>query len=265
MCHQSFHQLVLIDGWHKMVCKVSEATSIRERVQSPPVGCPHPRANIITWMGGILASHLAFWLAVADWCEVLATLDGGASSCRVRSCRLLDIFHFHFFMMYPKIGRPEVLLTALPLARTVRGPFPMWGSERADVEWCGPTVRSIFPHSVQVASKETKGLPGGIRWNPQIGRLVLAVFPFLPQSLSTFLGDAELNPQGPRCLPERSLSPASAAGDSCPRWQWVGGSHMPIFGGRHKVPDCNICFRDKWTGSHERADRNKKARICANS
>lgn len=144
---------------------------------------------------------------MADWCEVLAALDGGVSSCRVSSRRLLDIFHFHFFMMYPKIGRPEVLLTALPLAHTVRGPFPKERSERADVEWFSPMVCPIFPYSVQVASRAKKQKDSLEESNetPKLADLSWLSFLFSPQSLSTFLVDAELNPQGPRCLPEAFL------------------------------------------------------------
>lgn len=76
-------------------------------------------------MRGAFAPQLGFRLAVADWCEVLATLDGRVPSCRVSTRWLLDIFHLHFFMMYPKIRGPEVLLAALPLANTVGGAFPM--------------------------------------------------------------------------------------------------------------------------------------------
>lgn len=221
--------------------------------------------NIITWMRGAFASHLGFWLAVANWCEVLAALDRGVPSCRVSSRRLLNIFHFHFFMMYPKVRRSEVLLTTLPLAHTVGGPFPVQQSERAGVsasiQWCLLSFLCQFTLEVEKRNKRT---PRRNQMKPQNWQACLGClfsFPPEPQHISRRCWAESLGSQ----QPARSHPPASAAGDSCTRWQWVRGSHMPILGGRHKVPDCNICFRDKWRSSFERADRNKKARICANS
>lgn len=62
---------------------------------------------------------------MTDWCELLATLDGGVPPSRVGACWLLDVFHLHFLMMDPKIRGSQVLLAALPFANTVGGPFPM--------------------------------------------------------------------------------------------------------------------------------------------
>lgn len=163
-------------------------------------------------MWGAFASHLGFWLAVANWCEVLAALDGGVPSCRVSSWRLLNIFHFHFFMMDPQVRRSEVLLTALPLAHTVGGPFPMQQSERAGVS---PSIQwglLSFSLSVQVKSREKKqkDSQGESDKTPKLAGLSWPSFLFSPQSLNTFLGDAELNPQGVSAVCQKPFSSFSS-------------------------------------------------------
>lgn len=67
----------------------------------------------------------------------------------------------------------------------------------------------------------------------------------------------------PRLPARECLTLTSPATNSHTRWQWVRGSHMPIFGASHKALDWNICLGDKWRSCFERANRNKKARICA--
>lgn len=94
-----------------------------------------PHRGESTWVRGAFAPQLGLWLAVADGCEVLATLDGRVPSCRVSGQWLLNIFHLHFFMMYPKIWGPQVLLAALPFANTVGSPFSREGKEVRRQMW----------------------------------------------------------------------------------------------------------------------------------
>lgn len=107
------------------------------------------------------------------------------------------------------------------------------------------------------AGKEIRVFPGGNLWNPEIGRLVLAAFLLLPRSFTTL---QEKWCRIPRTWAACQSAPYSSfpAVNSCTRWQWVRWSHMPVFGARHKVPDCNICLEDKWRKCFERANRNKR-------
>jgi hypothetical protein len=127
----NLYQIILIiDKWPQIAWKLVKIPLSKKEQKIPIWGSewhsfPDTNEKIITWMGGAFAPQLGFWLAVADWCEVLATLDGGVPSCRISAWWLLNIFHFHFFMMDPKIRGSEVLLAAFPFAHTVGGPFSM--------------------------------------------------------------------------------------------------------------------------------------------
>lgn len=112
------------------MCKLVERVYPQKRESRAPLWgtewdvFPDAREMEVTWMRRAFAPQMGLWLAVTDWREVLATLDGGVPSCRVSAWWLLNIFHLHFFMMDPKIRGPEVFLAALPFANTVGGPFP---------------------------------------------------------------------------------------------------------------------------------------------
>lgn len=93
----------------------------------------------------------------------------------------------------------------------------------------------------------------------------LGVISASPLETQRRTGDVVLNSQGPWLSARVLPTPALPTANPHTRWQWVTWSHMPIFGGRHKVPDCNICLGDKWRSCLKRANRNKKARTCANS
>lgn len=121
------------------------------------------------------------------------------------------------------------------------------------------------PQSIQVRSREgNKRAPRRKPWNPGIGRLVLAAFPFVPPEASHLWETWCWIPRVPAAC-QAVPSSSFPAADLSTRWQWVRWSHMPIFGAGHKVTDGNICLGDKWQSCFKRAKRKKKARMCANS
>lgn len=84
-------------------------------------------------MRGAFAPHLGFRLAVTDWGELLAALDGGVPPRSVRAWWLLDVLHLHLLMMDPEVRGPQVLLAALPFAHAVGGPFPKGQNSQANM------------------------------------------------------------------------------------------------------------------------------------
>lgn len=156
-----------------------------------------------TWMRGAFAAQLGFWLAVADRCEVLAALDGGVPSCRISTRWLLDIFHLHFFMMYPKIRGPEVLLAALPLSNTVGGPLPMEQKLEGECECVYSMVFPLISRSIQVRSREGyKSVPRRKPMKSKNWQACLGCLSSSPLELHHIMGAVVLNPQGLGCLPE---------------------------------------------------------------
>lgn len=87
-------------------------------------------------------------------------------------------------------------MTTLPLAHTVGGPFPVQQSERAGVsasiQWC--LLSFLCQFTLEVEKRKQKDSQEESDETPKLAGLSWLSFLFTPLSLSTFLGDAELNP-----------------------------------------------------------------------
>lgn len=123
----------------------------------------------------------------------------------------------------------------------------------------------VFCLSIQVRSRERKQKHSHEE-TCEIQELAGSSWPpfLFSQEPHRIIGDVVVIP-GPGRPAREHLPAAAPAVNSSTSWQWARWSHMPIFGTRHKLPDCNICLGDKWRKCFERANRNKKARSCANS
>lgn len=88
--------------------------------------------------------------------------------------------------MDPKIRRSEVLLTALPLAHTMRGPFPMQQSDRAGVS---PSIQGGFLSFLcqfrLKAEKRNKRAPRRNQMKPQNWQACLGPLSSSPPRVST--------------------------------------------------------------------------------
>lgn len=143
-----------------------------------------------------------------------------------------------------------------------------YGTELEGKSECFFSMASpVFSLSIQLRSRERKQKHSHeetCEIQELAGSFLLASFPLFSGASPNYRRRGCESP-GPG-QPAREHVPApSPAVNSSTGWQWVRWSHMPIFGTRHKVPDCNICLGDKWRKRFERANRNKKARSCANS